>query len=77
MSGTTICKKETVNSDMQKSCQKHQFATKQNHNLEQQFAKKKDCLKDNNLQFQNHYLEQQQHGRSFSGKIFFWGPLPR
>ena len=27
-------------SDMQKSCPKHQFATKQNHNLEQQFAKK-------------------------------------
>ena len=53
---------------MQNSCQKHQFATKQNHNMEQQFAKKKDCLKDNNLQFQNHYPEQQQHGRSFSDK---------
>ena len=38
---------------------------------------KKNCFKDNNLQFQNHYPEQQQHGRSFSGKIFFWGPLSR
>ena len=29
---------------MQKSCPKHQFATKQNHNLEQQFAKKKKIV---------------------------------
>ena len=60
---------------MQNSCQKHQFATKQNHNMEQQFAKKKDCLKDNNLQFQNHYPEQQQHGRSFLDKE--WWPLSK